>query len=188
MTETSSPDTRPPEPSRFRRSGTWKIAGLVLLSALAGAGLSRAAHHWHHGHGGPGFMSGPIDPADVDRRVTWMTDHLAKDVNATTEQRDKLASIAKAAAKDLLPLRDTMRDARTKARELFANPTVDRAAIETLRADQIANADAMSKRVSTAIADAAEILTPEQRKQLSERMAKHDGGPGWGWRHGRDKG
>ena len=112
-----------------------------------------------------------------------MTGHLARDINATDGQREKLAVIAKSAAKDLLPMRETMRDARKQARELLGQPAVDRAALEKLRADQISTVDAMSKRLSAALGDAAEILTPEQRKELSKRMP-----PAGGWRHGDDRG
>ena len=185
MTETSS-NIPPPIPASWRTNSKLKIAALVVVSAFAGAAVSRATHHWH-AHKMHSFMSGPVDAAEVDRRVEKMTGWVAKDVNATSEQREKLAAIAKSAAKDLLPMRETMRDARAKARELLTTASVDRAAIEQLRADQIANADAMSKRVSSALADAADILTPEQRKQLSERLAKHGPGHGWGWRRDGDK-
>jgi periplasmic protein CpxP/Spy len=178
MTDTS-PNTPPPVPSRWRNRGTLKIAGIVVISAIAGAAASRAGHHWH-GHGmGHGFMSGPIDPASVDRGVDWMTGKLARDVNASDAQREKLSVIAKAAAKDLLPMRTTMQEARKQARELLAQPAVDRAAVEKLRADQIANLDTMSKRLSAAMTDAAEVLTPEQRKQLAERFPPHDGWRAW---------
>jgi periplasmic protein CpxP/Spy len=175
----------PPTPSAsasWRQPSRLKIAALVLVSAFAGAAASGAARHWH-GHHGMGFMSGPIDAAEVDRRVDWMTGHLARDVNASDAQREKLAAIAKTAAKDLLPMRETMRDARKQARELLGQPAIDRAAIEKLRADQLGNFDAMSKRLSTALGDAAEVLTPEQRKELAKRLPPHGG-----WRDGDDKG
>ncbi len=175
----TTPNAPPPVPSRWRNRGTLKIAGLVVISAIAGAGASRAAHHWHHHGMGHGFMSGPIDPASVDRRVDWMTGKLARSVNASDEQREKIKLIAKAAAKDLMPLRETMREARKQARELLAQPAVDRAAVEKLRADQVANIDTISKRLSAALADAAEVLTPEQRKELAGRFAAHDGWRSW---------
>lgn len=175
MTVPASPNSPATAASCCTRSGTLKIVALVLISAVAGAALSRAAQHWpgHHGMG-YGFMSGPMDAAQVDRRIDKMTGHFAKEADATPEQRDKLAVIAKAAAKDLIPMRDTMHEAHKQLRALLAQPAVDRAAIETLRASQITSVDAISKRMSAAVADAADILTPEQRKKLSERFSMHE--------------
>ena len=75
--------------------------------------------------------------------------------------------------------------ARKRAVELLAEPTVDRAAIEALRAEQVARADAASKRLARALGDAAEVLTPEQRKQLAERIEemRERRGRGRGWWH-----
>lgn len=182
MTVPTSPNSPVTAASCCTRSGTLKIVALVLISALAGAAVSRAAQHWGGHHGiGYGFMSGPMDAAQVDRRIDKMTSHLGKEVEATTEQRDKIAVIVKAAAKDLIPMRETMRDAHKQLRVLLTQPSVDRAAIETLRASQITNVDAMSKRMSATLTDAADVLTPEQRKKLSDRFAMHEG-----WRHGDD--
>jgi Spy/CpxP family protein refolding chaperone len=54
--------------------------------------------------------------------------------------------------------------------ELLAKPNVDRAALEAIRAQEIQAADAMSKRFVQSLADVAEVLTPEQRAQLAEKM------------------
>lgn len=187
MTDVSQPAT--PPPPRRNWSRFFSIAALILVSAIAGAAISRAAHYWHgpwhgfrHGHGPGMMMGGPVDPAEAERRVTWMTGYVAREVNATGEQRQKLETIAREAVKDLLPLRENLQAGRKQARELFVQPAVDRTAIETLRSEQLANLDAMSKRLSTAIADAAEVLTPEQRKELADRFPA---GRGWrrhGWR------
>lgn len=189
MTVESTPDAAgpgtPPPPAGKGWTRHLKLAGIVAVSALAGAFLSGAARHWHHGYHGPGhFMSGPVDPAGIDKRVDWMTSKIARDVDATAEQKTKLAEIAKAAATDLLPLREKMIAGRKEARDLLVQPSVDRAAIEKLRADQLANMDALSKRLSEAVAAAAEVLTPEQRKKLADRFPPG----GHGWRHGQDRG
>jgi len=49
----------------------------------------------------------------------------------------------------------------------LAQPAIDRAALETLRADHMKKMDLMSRRVLAAAMDAAEVLTPEQRAKFN---------------------
>ena len=53
-------------------------------------------------------------------------------------------------------------------------------AIEAFRAEQIAQVDAISKRVAQAVTDAASVLTVEQRRKIEERMRPRPGFWG-GW-------
>ncbi len=185
MTETTTP-----APEQARTGGfNWKkplgITALVLVSAFAGAAASKAAFFWHMRHHGPGFMMGTVDPAVAERGAERMAGFIARDVKASDEQKTKLETIAKGAVKDLLPLREKLVDGRKKARDLLAAPTVDRAAVEALRTEQVANVDALTKRMATAITDAAEVLTPEQRKEFADHMPPF-GGPGWHKQRDRD--
>lgn len=188
MTDQATPagPTGTPQPHGQRggkhckgRGRTAFFVVLALLVAGFAGGLASKAFsfgpgHWH----GDGMMGGSLDPAEIDARVARMVKHLAVEVDATKEQQEKLTQIASAAAKDMLPLRDKLREGRDQARALLTQPTVDRAAIERLRADKLATMDALSKRASQAIADAAEVLTLEQRKELADRF------PPFGGRHG----
>ena len=51
-------------------------------------------------------------------------------------------------------------------------PAIDRGALETLRAAQIAQLDTASRRILLAVEDAADVLTPAQRQKFSEHLMK----------------
>ena len=162
-----------PAPSR-RRFGfvALFVAALVGLvggglggAALAHGGFGRHFGHWGHwGH----HDRGPIDPAHAQEHVQWMVGHLAREVDATAEQQQKLMTIGTALVKDLLPAHEKIRAAHARAVELFRAPQIDRAALEALRAEQITLVDDVSKRLTQGLADAAEVLTPQQRAKLAE--------------------
>jgi protein CpxP len=137
----------------------------VLAAGLAGGlGFKAFAHRG-------GFGRGPLDPAELDARLERMLKHLYVEIDATEAQKERLAPIVKKAAQDLLPVRDQMRSARREALALLGGETIDRAAIERLRAAQMQLAEAGSKRLAEALADVAEVLTPGQRTLLAERIA-----------------
>jgi Spy/CpxP family protein refolding chaperone len=154
-----------------------KLLFVVAVAAAAGFAGSYASKSFgmgpfghHAAMGGP--MGAAADPAKMDEHVERMVKHFAVETDATPEQREKLGTIAKDLARDMAPLREKLRTARTQGMALLAAPTIDRAAIEKLRAEQITLADASSKRMTQALADAGEVLNPEQRKKLAERMQK----------------
>ncbi len=188
-------------PQGRRRSFTAVAAALatgVLLGAFAGSsagqelgrrmlapvpGMATAAA------GFADWQSGLFDGAIgalVEARADRMIRHLSIDIDATTDQQDKLQAIVREAIKDLLPMRQNMRAARATARDLLTQQTIDRAAIEKFRTDQIAIHDAASKRLVAAVADAADVLTPEQRRKVSDMLAgRGQWGPWWGHGPGR---
>ncbi len=155
-----------------RKRGWLFVTTIAVLAALTGAAASQAVSHgpgyWH----GPGFM-GQLDPAQAEERADRFIRHASIELNATPEQQDKLRTIAKGAVKDLLPMRDKAQAARERARGLLTQPTVDRGAIESFRAEQMALAESASKRFAQALGDAAEVLTPDQRRQVQEFMDWH---------------
>jgi periplasmic protein CpxP/Spy len=191
MTDQQTSTTPAPTPAasrcRGRGRGLFFIIAVVLAAGLTGAlatkafsdGFDLRPAHWRHG----GFMDGAIDPARIEDRADRMVRHLAIEVDATPEQQEKLRAVMKATVQELLPLRGRMQEARGRARDLLTQPTIDRAAIEKLRAEQIALADSVTKRLTQAVADAAEILTAEQRRTLSDHFPPHR--RGWrAWHRG----
>lgn len=155
----------------FRRAGIFAAVAAVA-GAVGGIGLHA---HAHGGHGARGMFGGPLDAAQLDERIERMLKHLFAEINATPEQQQKLTPIIKQAAKDLQPLRAQMHAARQQAVEIMSADPIDRAAIERLRTEQLHAADALSKRVTQALADAGEVLTPAQRKELAEHMQRRRG-------------
>jgi Spy/CpxP family protein refolding chaperone len=141
----------------FRRAGLF-----ALIGGLA-AGIGTRAH----AHGG--WRSGePLSDAQLDR----MLRHLYVEIDATEDQKQRLAPILKVAAKELAPLREKLRAGRKQALELMTQERVDPSALESLRAEQMRLVDEASRRVTRALADAAEVLTPAQRKDLAARLER----------------
>jgi protein CpxP len=144
----------------------FRRAGLFGLMGAAGAGIGWKAY----AHGG--WRRGePLSEAHVER----MLQHFYIEVEATEEQKQRLAPIVKDAAKELAPLRERFHAARAQAIEILTSETVDPAALEALRAKQIGLADEASRRVTRAVAEAAEVLTPAQRKGLAAHFARRHG-------------
>ncbi len=108
--------------------------------------------------------------------------HLYAEIDATDAQQQLLAPIVKGAAQDFLPLRAKMHEAHRRAVELLSQDALDRAALETLRADHMRLAEQASRRFIQALADVADVLTPEQRRQLAQHIGR------WHGSHGVDYG
>jgi periplasmic protein CpxP/Spy len=189
--QSHSASPRPEQPQTGRRPRRWLfVTTIALAAALTGAVASRAiSQNYWHGPGfwhGPAFMGGAFDPARVEDGADRMVRHVAIEIDATPEQQEKLRAIVKGAVKDLLPMRDRAQAARQRGRMLLTQPSIDRAAIESLRAEQIALADTASKRLAQALGDAADVLTLDQRRKIDERLTELRERRGFwhGWRRG----
>jgi periplasmic protein CpxP/Spy len=198
-----------PPPPRARRRSVYLLGalavGLTAVAVFVSTSFSDGLRHGlvnvrdmtvehaaFDGRFGPplggwdNLLPNGVIEAFIDARADRMIRHLAVEIDATNEQQDKIKAIVHAAVKDVLPVRDKMLAARATARELLSQPTIDRAAIEKLRAEQIATHEAVSKQIVQAVADAADTLTPEQRRKIIDMLPP--GGPGfdhgpprWGW-------
>jgi Spy/CpxP family protein refolding chaperone len=145
----------------------FKLAAVsTAFAGLAGAGFGVLAH-------GRGRGRGPMDPAALEERLERMLKHMYVEIDATDAQKQKLDPIVKQAAQELQPLRAKVREARLEGMKLFSAESIDRGAIERFRAQQIAATDAASRRFTQAVTDVAEVLTPDQRKTLAARFARH---------------
>ncbi len=143
------------------------VIGVATAAGLAGG---YAGKSFAQGIGPRPMMGAQHDPAQTGEHIERMVQRLADGVDATPEQKQRLTVIAQDLACDMAPQREQQRALRQRGVELLAAPVIDRAAIEAVRAEQQALMDAGSRRFTLAMADAAEVLTPEQRVKMAERM------------------
>ena len=148
------------------------LAGLSL--ALAGAFVTSV----QAAPGGPGMMAqGPMGGpgghgGHGGGMFEGMMSRLLDRVNATPEQRTQIQQIMQTQATEMRAQREAGRALRQEAMTLFAQPTVDAAAVEAQRQKQLAMHDAASKRMTTAMLEISRVLTPEQRKQMADYMSQ----------------
>lgn len=158
-----------------------KVLGVMLVFGLGFfAGKSYACEPGFGHHGGPqAFMSGkPMDVEKMNKFAERGVKHMLDDVKANDEQKAKASAIVKASVEKGAPLADKLRGNHEQMRKLMSAATINKAAIETLRAEQIKLADEASKLATQTMQDIAEVLTPEQRAKLAEKMEKRRG-----WMH-----
>ena len=146
----------------------WVAASVLLVAAFAVAFSARAQAHAGMGHGAPAspmmLFGGP--PARVGEAV----DRLLDGLDASEAQRSQIKQIATAAAADLKAQREAVRALHEQALQVFTAPSVDSAAAEGLREQMSALHDQASKRTLQALLAIANLLTPEQRATLGERI------------------
>jgi protein CpxP len=173
------PEAAPQSPRRARR---WRgaLAGVLLLGVGAVGGYTAGSMQ------GPWWIlsaaaHGHFNPARMEKRIDHRVDRMLDRVDATQEQRDKVSGIVKSAFGDVTNLGVKPWETREKFINLLRADTIDPAAFEALRAQQISSADAASKRIVQAMTEAAQVLTPQQRRELADRWERH------GWHHHRDR-
>jgi periplasmic protein CpxP/Spy len=166
----------PPTPRRGRGSRRRRLAGVALVAACVVGGLTspivtayaqdaatNGAMHHMMGHG-RGDMH-----AMAMAHVTKMLD----EVGASADQKSRVEAILHAGLGPMAGLHGDMAQTHAGLHAILAARTIDRAALEQLRAAEIARIDEASWTMTKALADAAEVLTPEQRAKLATLMAGH---------------
>lgn len=162
--DTHSTDRRPAKPRRRWLAGVALagafVAGGVTLPILA-ASAQDGAMHGMMGAGGHGGMHA-MGMAHVDRMLD--------NIGASGDQKSRIRTILQAGFQPMGRLHAGMHDTHASLHALLAAPTIDRAALERLRAGEIAQLDQASRTMVQALADAAEVLRPDQRVKLAGMM------------------
>jgi Spy/CpxP family protein refolding chaperone len=166
--ESRTPEMEILPPDQPRRWGRKIVIGAVAVAVAAGAGAYAFASN--DGWGRHKFMRGYME---------YRLDQMLTEAGASDDQKNRLKSIVTTTIDEVRPDREDRKAMRDEIIKLIESPTIDRNAIESLRAKQMAQFEERSKAIAKAVADAAEILTPEQRKKLVEEMREF--GPHGRW-------
>lgn len=141
------------------------LGGIGAAAAMGGDGMGRFVMNAGMHHGG-GFMGRGFG-------------RMLERVDATAEQEERIWAIIDDARAELRPMMREFRDSRETVAELLGAASIDRAAAETLRAERVAAIDTASRRMTGALLDAAEVLTPEQRAKLVEHFRERGSRGRW---------
>lgn len=145
-------------------AGAFITGGLVLPPLAATA--EESAMHAGMGMG---------DHARMHEMMAAHLDKMLTAVDATPEQKAKINTILRGAMQSMGGMHEQLHARMERLHAILSAPTIDRGALEQLRAAQMAEFDARSRTMVNAMADAAEVLTPQQRAKLATMM--HDHGP-----------
>jgi periplasmic protein CpxP/Spy len=151
----------------IRRRPRWGhlLIGAAVLIGLVGAGAAWASHR-------AGAVGHRFGAAAMRLHAEFVVDRALRRAEASDEQRQQIEAILERvfdAHKSLRAEREAMRE---EAAAVLTADSIDRARLEALRARHLQLIEKGSRQVTQAIGDAAEVLTPEQRRKLV------------GWLHG----
>lgn len=143
------------------------LVGSAALSALA----VQAQPMPPGGHRGAMMGGGDHGRHGGGMDMKW-SGRMLDAVKATPEQRAQIQSIMEKARTDLQAQREAGKALRSQLMQAMAQPNIDANAVEQVRQRMLAQHDQVSKRRMQAMVDAARVLTPEQRRQMTELMAQ----------------
>jgi periplasmic protein CpxP/Spy len=156
------------DPNTPRKRRGLKIAAFAIAAVAVVGGALASAHGgmWRHGSGAEA----------MEMHLDHVQSMLTK-IGASDAQKTQIEGIFKGAMTEMQGAHEQHFAALKQIHEALLAPTVDRARVEELRAGQIRALDQESQRLMTALDDAADILTPEQRASLAREIdAHHHGG------------
>jgi periplasmic protein CpxP/Spy len=159
--------TTPTNPkTRCRRRGRLALGLVVILGGAAGLAWATGV--------GPAAVGHHFCRAGGFREMAEFRVHRAlKQVDASEAQEERILALLDAQFARHAGMAAVHDEMHQRVLDALTGDTVDRAALEAVRADALRRADDGSRELVGAIADMAEVLTPAQRRQLAELARSH---------------
>jgi len=144
---------------RFRPLFWWPITLFVLTTALLLVADRVSAWHAVEDHTAQAWR----------RHGERILDRILADIEATDEQATEIRRIGSETFDLLAAARAEGGGDAESLRALLSADPLDRTALEALRSAHVERADAVSEVLAERFADALDVLTAEQRRQLIDR-------------------
>lgn len=145
----------------FWNSSTRPAAFLLLALPLAAACR------------GPGHGMANLTEAEIAERMADVAEFGLDSVDADDQQIARVNQVLRGFAPDVVRFRTEHRAIAAELRAELGKDTIDRTRIEALRKRAVDLFDRASGRSSATLVAAAEVLTPEQRNELTYKWEKH---------------
>jgi periplasmic protein CpxP/Spy len=138
---------------------------LAATAVLGGCGYAGAGHHggWHAHHASPEARA-----EFMRKRTHWALDY----VKATDAQKAQIDSILNELQPEMAKFADEHKALRADAAKLLAADAIDPQEAARVKAAGLQLAERAANTWTEAIVKAANVLTPEQRKQLIDLWNK----------------
>jgi Spy/CpxP family protein refolding chaperone len=143
---------------RIRRQALLIACVILAFGTVAGC----ARYHPHRAK----------TPEEFRERFDKATQRALKKIDATEDQKARIKPIADDLGMALSGFREEHKAIRSRFVKAFEADKVDSEEVARIRADALALAERASRKLTESIVKASEVLTPEQRRKLTERWKK----------------
>jgi periplasmic protein CpxP/Spy len=147
----------------------WLLRALIIVLPLSIAALMiPRALAWGRHH------ARPSSPEELTKHMERGLEHLLDDLDASDAQRAQATRIAEQRAPALFSLMGEGRALRQHAKAVLLADSLDQQALTSLRSEFDAIYARAADQAFAGLGDLAAVLTPAQRRELAERLARHD--------------
>jgi Spy/CpxP family protein refolding chaperone len=164
--------TFPPRPPR--RRGLWILGPVLATLALGGASISAA-----HAQVQEGAQEQAIDPTDAGAMAGGLMarrmERLLDKVGATASQRRQIEGIWNGLRPQLKALHQQHGAVRRQIVGALTAATISPPAVEQLRQQSMGFAEKTSSLLTQGFVQTAQVLTPDQRKQVQSILSQERG-------------
>lgn len=150
--------------SSHTRRRWWVLLAIPLAAGALSISVARA-----HGPGGPG------GEGRMGAMMQERMDHLLTAAGATDAQKTQIKAIWEPLRTQLKGLHQQERDLHHQMGQAVAAATIDAARVEQLRKQSVQTMDKISTLMTQGMVSSAQVLTPEQRKVVLQKIEEHRG-------------